>query len=168
MSALGLRLSFLKKARVPSAFTHPCSSAQSSARMVNTLGDLRVTLGLFLLGQSPRSSGSSSALCAVEPGDGAGLFHGGPSVSFGTPDEDQMSIAALKSGLLSSEEKDEAELPPSGVIAHAESDSELTAMLALVAVGFGLQWNSPPCPEHSRVDDCLPPRNPPTASSFTP
>lgn len=46
-------------------------------------------------------------------------------MSFSALGEDQMSIAASESGLLSSGVEDEAELPPLGVIAYAESDSEL-------------------------------------------
>lgn len=50
--------------------------------------------------------------------------------------------------LLSSGEKDEAEL-----VAHTESDSDMTAMLARAAAGIGLEWNPPPCLECSRLDD---------------
>lgn len=58
------------------------------------------------------------------------LLVGEPIVSFGTPGEDQMSIAASESGLLSFGEEDEVEIPPSGVVTRAELDSELAAMLA--------------------------------------
>lgn len=62
-------------------------SAQGRAlNLVNTLGDLRVTVGALTLGQSPRTSHSSSMPCAVELSDyGAGPSRRGPSVSFGTP-----------------------------------------------------------------------------------
>ncbi len=44
-------------------------------------------------------------------------------------------------------------LPPSGVVATAASDPELTAMLARAAVSIGLEVNRPPSPEPSRLDD---------------
>lgn len=97
------------------AVTQPGSSAQSKAGVVNTLGELRVTMGVLPL----------SCSCAVElPGDGAGPFHEGPNVSFGTLGEDHMLIAASASGPL---------------IAQAESDSELRTMLGRAAVGIRLE-----------------------------
>lgn len=91
MSTLWSKLFFFMKARVPSAVTQPTASAQSRAvNLEDTLGDLRVTVGAFPLGQSPRTSHSSSVSCAIElPDDGAGPSHGGPSVSFCLPSEDQ-------------------------------------------------------------------------------
>ncbi len=44
-------------------------------------------------------------------------------------------------------------LPPSGVVATAAPDPELTAMLARAAVSIGLEVNRPPSPEPSRLDD---------------
>ncbi len=44
-------------------------------------------------------------------------------------------------------------LPPSGVVATAAPDPELTAMLARAAVSIGLEVNKPPSPEPSRLDD---------------
>lgn len=55
------------------------------------------------------------------------------SVPFGSPDEDQMLIAASVRGLSSSGEEDDAELPAFAVFVHAELDSEMTAMLARAA-----------------------------------
>lgn len=49
--------------------------------------------------------------------------------------------------LLSSVEDDEVELPPMVVIDHAESDSELTALLSRAVGGIGLEWNPPPFPK---------------------
>ncbi len=47
-------------------------------------------------------------------------------------------------------------LPPSGVVATAAPDPELTAMLARAAVSIGLEVNRPPSPEPSQLDDwCL-------------
>ncbi len=44
-------------------------------------------------------------------------------------------------------------LPPSGVVATAAPDPELTAMLARAAVSIGLEVNRPPSPEPSWLDD---------------
>ncbi len=80
--------------------------------------------------QSPRTFHSSRSSCSVRlPGDSAVPSHGVPSVSFGAPIEDQMSIAASVDGQSSSEDEDSAKLHPSGVAAAAESDPELTAVL---------------------------------------
>ncbi len=64
-----------------------------------------------------------------------------------------MSIAALGEGLTSSEDEGAGGLPPSGVVATAAPDPELTAMLARAAVSIGLEVNRPPSPELSRLDD---------------
>ncbi|XP_052417056.1 uncharacterized protein LOC127961823 [Carassius gibelio] len=42
---------------------------------------------------------------------------------------------------------------PSGMVARPESDLEMSAMLSWAAERVGLQWNPPPCPEPSRLDD---------------
>ncbi len=78
--------------------------------------------------------------------------HGAPSISFGAPSEDRMSIAALGDGLTSSEDEGAVELPPSGVVATAAPDPELTAMLARAAVSIGLEVNRPPSPKPSRLE----------------
>ncbi len=44
-------------------------------------------------------------------------------------------------------------LSPSGVVATAAPDPELTAMLARAAVSIGLEVNRPPSPEPSRLND---------------
>ncbi len=64
-----------------------------------------------------------------------------------------MSIAASGDGLTSSEDEGAVGLPPSGVVATAVPDPELTAMLARAAVSIGLEVNRPPSPEPSRLDD---------------
>ncbi len=87
------------------------------------------------------------------PGDFAGLSHGAPSISFGAPSVDRMSIAASGDGFTSSEDEGAVGLPPSGVVATAAPDPELTAMLARAAVSIGLEVNRPPSPEPSRLDD---------------
>ncbi len=64
-----------------------------------------------------------------------------------------MSIAASGDGFTSSEDEGAVGLPPSGVVATAAPDPELTAMLARAAVSIGLEVNRPPSPEPSRLDD---------------
>ncbi len=74
------------------------------------------------------------------------------SMTFGTPFEDRMSIAASGYGLTSSEDEGAVELPPSGVVATAAPDPELTAILARAAVSIGLEVNRPPSSEPSQLD----------------
>lgn len=104
MLALRSRLSFTK-VRVASAVTQPTATSHSRAMgLVNTLGDLRVTVGALPPGQSPCTSHSTS----VPFDDGAGNPACHSTLWM------KMSIAASESGLLSSEEEDEAMLPPLG------------------------------------------------------
>ncbi len=56
-------------------------------------------------------------------------------------------------GLMSSEDEGAVGLHPSGVVATAAPDPELTAMFARAAVSIGLEVNRPPSPEPSRLDD---------------
>ncbi len=89
------------------------------------------------------------------PGDFAGLSHGAPSISFGAPSVDRMSIAASGDGFTSSEDEGAVGLPPSGVVATAAPDPELTAMLARAAVSIGLEVNRPPAAHNRALPRCL-------------
>ncbi len=145
MSMIVLRscLSFMK-GLAPSAATRAGLSGSSSGSPADALGDLRVTVKASLPGKSPRTSYSSRSECPVRfPGDVAGPSHGAPSISFGAPSVDRMSIAASGDGFTSSED-DGAVGPPSGVVASAAPDPELTAMLTRSAVSIGLEVNRPP------------------------
>ncbi len=129
-------------------------SLQAEDRQAGSLGDLRVTVRASPPGTPPRTSYSSRNEHPVRfPGDLAGLSHGAPSISFGVPSVDRMSIAASGDGLTSSEDEGAVGLPPSGVVATAALDPELTAMLARAAVSIGLEVNRRPSPEPSRLDD---------------
>ncbi len=64
-----------------------------------------------------------------------------------------MSIAASGDRLTSSEDEGVVGLPPSGVVATAAPDPELTAMLVRAAVSIGLEVSRLPSPEPSRLDD---------------
>ncbi len=143
------RLSFMKGLE-PSAATCADLSGSSRGSPADALGDLRVTVRASPPGMPPRTSYSSRSEHPVRfPGDFAGLSHGAPSISFGAPSVDRMSIAA-SDGFTSSEDEGAVGLPPSGVVAP---DPELTAMLARAAVSIGLEVNRPPSPEPSRLDD---------------
>ncbi len=116
MTSLRSRLSFLK-GLAPSAATRAGFSGSSREPPAGTLGDLRVTVRASPPGMSPRTSYSSRSECPIRfPGDFAGPFHVAPSISFGAPSEDRMSIAASGDGAVG--------LPPSGVVATAAPDPE--------------------------------------------
>ncbi len=153
MSKISLRsrLSFMK-GLAPSAATRADLSGSSRGSPADALGDLRVTVRASPLGTPPRTSYSSRSEHPVRfSGDFAGLSHGAPSISFGAPSVDRMSIAASGDGFTSSEDEGAVGLPPSGVVATATPDPELTAMLARAALSIGL--NRPPSPEPSRLDN---------------
>ncbi len=153
MISLRSRLSFMK-GLAPSAATRADLSGSSRGSPADALGDLRVTVRASPPGTPPRTSYSSrSEHPVLFPGDFAGLSHGAPSISFGAPSVDRMSITASGDGFTSSEDEGAVGLPPSGVVATASPDPELMAMLARAAVGIGLEVNRPPSPEPSRLDD---------------
>ncbi len=149
MISLRSRLSFMK-GLAPSAATRAGLSGSSRGSPADDLGDLRVTVRAT----PPRTSYSSRSEHPVRfPGDFAGPSHGAPSISFGAPSVDRMSIAASGDGFTSSEDEGAVGLPPSGVVATAAPDPELTAMLSRAAVSIGLEVNRPPSPEPSRLND---------------
>ncbi len=98
-------------------------SGSSRGSPADALGDLRVTVRASPPGTPPRTSYSSRSEHPVRfPGDFAGLSHGAPSISFGAPSVDRMSIAASGDGFTSSEDEGAVGLPPSGVVATAAPD----------------------------------------------
>ncbi len=126
MISLRSRLSF-KKGLAPSAATRADLSGSSRGSPADALGDLRVTVRASPPGTPPRTSYSSRSEHPVRfPGDLAGLSQGAPSISFGAPSVDRMSIAASGDGFTSSEDEGAVGLPPSGVVATAAPDPELT------------------------------------------
>ncbi len=95
MISLRSRLSFMK-GLAPSATTCPGLSA-SRGSPASALGDLRVAVKASPPGTPPRTSYSSRSEHPVWfPGDFAGLSHGAPSISFGAPSVDRMSIALVE------------------------------------------------------------------------
>ncbi len=142
------------KGLAPSAATRADLSGSNRGSPADTLGDLRVTVRASPPGTPPQTSYSSRSEHPVRfPGDFTGLSHGAPSISFGAPSVDRMLIAASGDGFTSSEDEGAVGLPPSGVVATAARDPELTAMLARAAVSIGLEVNRPPSPEPSQLDD---------------
>ncbi len=94
---------------------HKCCLHVSMLKMC--LGDLKVTVRASPPGQPLQTSYSFRSACPVQlPDDSVGLLHGGPSISFGAPPENQMLITASGDGLSSTEDEDSAGLPPSGVV----------------------------------------------------
>ncbi len=90
------------KGLAPSAATRADLSGSSRGSPADALGDLRVTVRASLPGTPPRTSYSSHSEHPVRfPGDFAGLSHGAPSISFGAPSVDRMSIAASGDGFTS-------------------------------------------------------------------
>ncbi len=147
MTSIRSSLSFLK-GLAPSAATRTGISGSSRGPPAGTLGDLRVTVRASPPGTSPRTSYSSHSKRPVRfLDDFNGSSHGVPSISFGAPSEYRMSIAASGDGLTSSEDEGAVGLPPSGVVATAAPDPDLTTMLARAAVRIGLEVNRPPSPE---------------------
>ncbi len=139
---------------IPLAMPRSSSSGSRRATSAHGQGDLRITVRASPSSASPRASHSSSASHRlgfpdefVESSDRAG-----PSISFGAPADDRMSITASGDELGSGDD-DSAALPPSGRVALPESDPELTAMLSRAAESVGLHWRPPPSPERSRLDD---------------
>ncbi len=117
-------------------------------------GDLRITVRASPSSTSPRASHSSSTSHRLGfPDEYAGSSdRAGPSISFGAPADDGISITASGDELGSGED-DSPALPPSGRVALPESDPELTAMLSRAAETIGLHYRRPPSPERSRLDD---------------
>ncbi len=118
MISLRSRLSFMK-GLAPSAATRADLSGSSRGSPADALGDLRVTVRASPPGTPPRTSYSSRSEHPVRfPGDFAGLSHGAPSISFGAPSVDRMSIAASGDGFTSSEDEGAVGLPPLGCCRH--------------------------------------------------
>ncbi len=132
MTSLRSRLSFLK-GLAPSAATHARFSGSSREPLAGALEDLRVTVRASPLGMPPRTSYSSRSERPVWfPGDFAGPSHGAPSILFGAPSVNRMSITASGDGFMSSDDEGKAWLPPSGVVATAAPDPELMERAVVV------------------------------------
>lgn len=76
--------------------------------------------------------------------------HDAPDFSFWASDEEELSTAASEGRPMPSDAEVSAELPPLDAMAQSECKTELVAMIAWATKSFRLEWNPPPCPEHSR------------------
>ncbi len=153
MAMLRSRYLLARRGGIPLALPRSSSSGRRTTSAQGQ-GDLRITVRASPSSTSPRASHSSSTSHRLGfPDEYAGSSdRAGPSISFGAPADDELSITALGDELGSGED-DLAALPPSGRVALPESDPELTAMLSRAAESIGLHYRRPPSPERSRLDD---------------
>ncbi len=153
MAMLRSRYLLARREGIPLALPRSSSSGRRTTSAQGQ-GDLRITVRASPSSTSPRASHSSSTSHRLGfPDEYAGSSdRAGPSISFGAPADDGISITASGDELGSGED-DSAALPPSGRVALPESDPELTAMLSRAAESIGLHYRPPPSPERSRLDD---------------
>ncbi len=155
MAMLRSRCLLARRGDIPLALPRSSSSGLRRTTSAQGQGDLRITVRASPSSTSPQASHSSSTSHRlVFPDERAGSSdRAGPSISFGAPADDRMSITA--SGYEpGSGEDDSAALPPSGRVALPESDPELTAMLSRATESIGLLYRlKPPSPERSRLDE---------------
>ncbi|KAL0182010.1 hypothetical protein M9458_021385, partial [Cirrhinus mrigala] len=114
--------------------TSSAGCKSSSAALVKSKGDLRITVRNILQTVAKRSRSE-------------------PSVSFGAPEEDRMSIAASEEGLSPDDADNSAEQLPALAAAQAEFEAELVAMLLWAAKDIELEVSKVPSPERSRLDN---------------
>ncbi len=153
IAMLRSRYLLARRGGIPLALPRSSSSGRRTTSAQGQ-GDLRITVRASPSSASPRASHSSSTSHRLGfPDEYAGSSdRAGPSISFGAPADDRLSITASGDELGSGED-DSAALPPSGRVALPESDPELTAMLSRAAESIGLHYRRPPSPERSRLDD---------------
>ncbi|KAL0152531.1 hypothetical protein M9458_052254 [Cirrhinus mrigala] len=167
MATLRSRLSFAR--RLPSLSSRGSSSSCKgfTAATARRLGDLQVTVQNVPPGKTLRASAPPRGP-VVMPKQTAPPSKSGPSVSFGAPLEEEMSISASEGERSADEADASAEQCPSAVAAPSEADAELSAMLLRAAEGIGLEVPKASPPDPSRLDDwflgtrsAAPPRSPP-------
>ncbi len=153
MAMLRSRYLLARRGAIPLALPRSSSSGRRTTSAQGQ-GDLRITVRASPSSTSQRASHSSSTSHRLGfPDEYAGSSdRAGPSISFGAPADDGISITASGDELGSGED-DSAALPPSGRVALPESDPELTAMLSRAAESIGLHYRRPPSPERSRLVD---------------
>ncbi len=154
ISELRSRLQLLQRGRVPVPL--PRSNPPQRVAASGDTGDLRITVSAFPSGNQPPRNPHSS--CTPQPAELPEERSGpsqrcAPSVSFGAPLDDRMSIAASEGESDFSGDDMSAQLPPSGTVAVPDPDPEMMAILSRAANRVGLVRNPPPCPEPSRLED---------------
>ncbi|KAL0147753.1 hypothetical protein M9458_056929, partial [Cirrhinus mrigala] len=152
MATLRSRLSFAR--RLPSSSSRGSSSSRKgfTAATARRLGDLQVTVQNVPPGKTLRASAPPRGP-VVMPKQTAPPSKSGPSVSFGAPPEEEMSISASEGEQSAGEAGTSAEQRPSAVAVPSEADAELSAMLLRAAEGIGLEVPKVPPPDPSRLDD---------------
>ncbi len=148
ISELRSRLQLLQRGGVPVPL--PRSNPPQRVAASGDTGDLRITVSAFPSGNQPPRNPHSS--CTPQPAElpedrGGPSQRCAPSVSFGAPLDDRMSIAASEGESDFAGDDMSAQLPPSGTVAVPDTDPEMMAMLSRAANRVGLVWNPPLCPE---------------------
>ncbi|KAL0149460.1 hypothetical protein M9458_055248 [Cirrhinus mrigala] len=151
MAALRYRRSYAS--RLPSLPSRGKSLNRQgfSATVARHLGDLQVTVQNV----PPASKALQTSASLRSPVEWPKQFtspHAGPSVSFGAPQEVEMSASASE-GESEGEADVSAGQRPSAVAAPSEADAKLSAMLLRAAKGIGLEVPKTPPADPSRLDD---------------
>ncbi len=138
ISELRSRLQLLQRGGVPV----PLSRSNPPQRVAASgdTGDLRITVSAFPSGSQPPRKPHSS--CTPQPAElpeerGGPSQRCAPSVSFGAPLDDRMSIAASEGESDFAGDDASAQLPPSGTVAVPDTDPEMMAMLSRAANRVG-------------------------------
>ncbi len=149
MAMLRSRYLLARRGGIPLALPRSSSSGRRTTSAQGQ-GDLRITVRASPSSTSPRASHSSSTSHRLGfPDEYAGSSdRAGPSISFGAPADDGISITASGDELGSGED-DSAALPPSGRVALPESDPELTAMLSRAAESAAAWRGNPRLPSRA-------------------
>ncbi len=157
MAMLRSRYLLARRGGIPLALPRSSSSGRRTTSAQGQ-GDLRITVRASPSSTSPRASHSSSTSHRLGfPDEYAGSSdRAGPSISFGAPADDGLSITASGDELGSGED-DLAALPPSGRVAEyfsrvAEIQNWLLCFPGLLRAS-GCSYRRPPSPERSRLDD---------------
>ncbi|KAL0154035.1 hypothetical protein M9458_050694 [Cirrhinus mrigala] len=137
MAALKSRRSFASRLPLLSSRSKSLSRQGFSAAAARHLGDIQVTMqNAPPASKAPRTSASPRS--PVECPKQFASPHAGPSVSFGAPQEVEMSATASEG-----QSEDEADVSagrrPSAFAAPSKADAELSAMLLRAAKEIGLE-----------------------------
>ncbi|KAI2653956.1 Transmembrane protein 255B [Labeo rohita] len=166
MAALKSRRSFMSRHPLLSSRGKSLSRQGFSAAAARHLGNIQVTVqNVPSAPKAPRTSASPRS--PVELPEQYTSPYSGLGISFGAPQEIEMSAAASE-GESDDEADDSAGRYPSAVAAPSETDAELSAMLLRAAKEIGLEVPKTPPADPSRLDDwflgrapAAPPRSPP-------
>ncbi|KAL0189929.1 hypothetical protein M9458_017028, partial [Cirrhinus mrigala] len=139
IATLRSRLSYMRGRPVISAGPSSTHSQSASAALVREQEDIRVTVLDAPPGKAPRKSLSSKRGPVELPKHDTRPSRGGPSVSFGAPEEDMMSIAASEEDVPPAEAEGCTGQSSAARAAQSEVDAELAAMLLQAAKSIELE-----------------------------